>query len=74
MASCEKCWSDSYMRMSENPMMGQTEHYHELLKERKDNPCTLEEQAGTDAFICNSCNKKTVHQHTKRCLNCGTHK
>ena len=43
MASCEKCWSDAY-----SYYYGHTdpERYHELLKERKDNPCSPKEQAG----------------------------
>lgn len=45
MSACEKCWGDAYRRMM---MLGgsQTEHYYALLEERKDNPCTPEEQRG----------------------------
>ena len=45
MSACEKCWGDAYRRMM---MLGgsQTEHYYALLEERKDNPCTPEEQKG----------------------------
>ena len=45
MASCEKCWSDAYMR-SYGTGKSQVECYHELLKERKEHPCTEKEQAG----------------------------
>ena len=44
--TCEKCWSDAYGRMRANPSKSQAEHYHDLLEERKDNPCSPEEQAG----------------------------
>ena len=45
MASCEKCWGDAYMR-SMATGRSQAECYHELLEERKDNPCSEQEQAG----------------------------
>lgn len=48
MSACEKCWGDAYSRMMCQPEKSQTEHYRDLLNERKDNPCTPEEQAGTD--------------------------
>lgn len=40
---CEKCWADAY-----DPYLGgsQAERYNELLKERKDSPCSPEDQAG----------------------------
>jgi len=44
MAGCEKCWADAYRRTLDHPMKSQTEHYQDLLEERKDNPCTPEEQ------------------------------
>ena len=34
------------MRMVNNPMKSQAEHYGELLEERKDDPCTPREQKG----------------------------
>jgi len=45
MSSCEKCWEDSGLRAR---MTGRNkeELYHELLEERKDNPCSPKEQAG----------------------------
>jgi len=42
---CEKCWGDAFLRNLGNGK-GQTENYFELIKERKDNPCTPKEQAG----------------------------
>ena len=48
MAACEKCWGDAYLRMRMNPSKDQVEHYNDLLEERKDNPCSLKEQEGSD--------------------------
>lgn len=48
MATCEKCWRDAYMRMVNHPMKSQAEHYQELLEERKDNPCSPNEQRGVE--------------------------
>ena len=45
MSACEKCWRDAYLR-SLATGKSQSECYMELLEERKDNPCTLKEQAG----------------------------
>lgn len=53
MPMCEKCWNDAYMREIANPMKGQAEHYHDLLEERKDNPCTPEQQRGETEEIKN---------------------
>jgi len=71
MASCEKCWGDAYTRTHTNPMKSQTEHYQELINERKDNPCTPEQQAGHDATVCKKCGRKSVHQYVRVCMNCG---
>lgn len=63
MASCEKCWRDAG---------GEPERYHQLLDERKQNPCSPEEQAGgADAFWCKKCKRFTVHLYTKSCVICG---
>jgi len=40
MSACEQCWGDAYLRHRLDPRKSQTEHYHDLLKEREDNPCT----------------------------------
>lgn len=45
MPSCEKCWEDAYWR-SRYTGRPQHECYHELLEERKNNPCSPREQAG----------------------------
>ena len=45
MSMCEKCWADAFRR-SFNTGISQTECYHEILKEREDNPCSEEEQKG----------------------------
>lgn len=42
---CEKCWGDAYFLSLCNGKP-QGENYHILLKEREDNSCTAEEQAG----------------------------
>lgn len=45
MSSCEKCWGDAYLAMLTRGGT-QADHYHRLIEERRDNPCTPEEQAG----------------------------
>lgn len=45
MAACEKCWGDAYLR-SLGCGKSQAECYEEILKERDDDPCTPEQQAG----------------------------
>lgn len=69
MPSCEKCWSDAHR----GPMFSVAEEYHKLLAERKDNPCTPEQQAGINATICPICDRFTVHQHCKICMVCGAY-
>jgi len=44
MSLCEKCWSDAAMRQFRDTGKAQVEHYLDLLEERKDNPCSEEEQ------------------------------
>ncbi len=45
MSTCEKCWTDAYLR---SQMEGEHQGviYRRLLEERRDNPCTMEEQKG----------------------------
>lgn len=43
MPMCEKCWADAGMRSRDNDK-SQYDNYLELLEERKDNPCSMEEQ------------------------------
>ncbi len=45
MTSCEKCWNDAFV-ISKLTSVSQTECYLQLLKERKNKPCTPKEQAG----------------------------
>lgn len=42
---CEKCWGDAYLRTRIYGGL-QADHYRDILNERKDNPCTPQEQAG----------------------------
>lgn len=44
--ACEKCWADAFMRFMSDPSKSQAEHYSELLAERKDNPCTIDQERG----------------------------
>lgn len=62
MASCEKCWADA---------LGQPDEYERLLKQRRDTPCTPEEQAGDEAHDCPNCSRTTVHQYARVCMACG---
>ena len=63
MSTCEKCWSDAG---------GNAEHYQALVDQRIGrDTCTPEQQAGFNAEVCESCNRKTVHQHTGKCVICG---
>ena len=70
MASCEKCWSDAYFE-SRVSGKGQSDCYTELVQERKDNPCTPEQQAGMDAEECQKCERKTIHQIIGVCVVCS---
>lgn len=70
MAACEKCWGDAFDR-SRYTNKDQAECYKELLAERKDDPCTPEEQAGDDAKLCPKCNRLTIHQYAKVCMICN---
>ena len=50
--ACEKCWADAYWRWHTQPdavdvdglPKAQADHYHDLLAERKNDPCTEYEQ------------------------------
>lgn len=56
MPMCEKCWSDAYYREMANTGKSQPEHYQDLIAERKDNPCTSEQQAGINSIEDGSAN------------------
>jgi hypothetical protein len=46
-SACEKCWGDAYFRYRfVDSGKSQAQHYQELLEERKDKPCSAEEQSG----------------------------
>lgn len=62
MAACEKCWRDSG---------GDPDLYRDLIEQRKDNPCSPEDQAGEDAKLCPMCGRKAVHVHCHVCMACG---
>jgi hypothetical protein len=45
--ACEKCWADAWLRSYVTGWVKtQAECYAELLEERKDNPCSKEEEIG----------------------------
>lgn len=46
MTCCERCWSDAYLRMLSDPSKTQADHYCDLIEERKESPCTPEQQRG----------------------------
>ena len=47
MSVCEKCWMDANRLAMSDPSKSVTQHYLDLLEERKDNPCSEDEQKGT---------------------------
>lgn len=67
MPGCEKCWRDS----ARGPYSDHAEDYRELIHQRRDNPCSPEEQAGEYATLCVYCDRRTVHQHAHVCMVCG---
>jgi len=46
-SACEKCWGDAFRRSMFDTSKTQSDHYQDLLEERKDKPCSSSEQAGT---------------------------
>ncbi len=42
---CEKCWSDAFVRSQSDTSKTQTEHYLDLLFERKNHPCNETKEA-----------------------------
>jgi len=67
---CNKCWGDAYTR---SYLTGrcQADCYVEILKEREDNPCSIEEQGcrecGCDALAGESIDGEMVI----KCHHCG---
>ena len=68
MASCEKCWNDSFT-ITYGTGEDRVEKYQQLIRERN---CTPEEQAGNDAQLCPNCQRWTIHQITGDCMNTET--
>ncbi len=69
MSSCEKCWRDA----REEGESCVVDRYHALMRERRSSPCSPEEQAGPEAWLCPICNKRTLHQYTREPM-CGCKK
>lgn len=46
MSCCEKCWEDARYIALADSSKSLTEHYHDLIMERANTPCTPKEQAG----------------------------
>ena len=67
---CNKCWGDAYTR-SHLTGRSQADCYVELLEEREDNQCSIEEQGcrecGYDALAGIKVDSETVIE----CCNCG---
>lgn len=51
---CEKCWSEAFRRSCTSEKLP-IECYFELLEERKNNPCSPQEQAGEYWDEINQC-------------------
>lgn len=68
MPSCERCWRDAH---SGYPYVDVAERYAELIAERRETPCTPEQQAGPDAWNCPKCDRRTIHQWCGVCMACG---
>lgn len=66
MSACEKCWRDAHR----GPDYSVADEYARLMNERKDHPCTFEDQAGPDAGECPTCHRMTLHQLTREPM-CG---
>jgi len=65
MSRCEKCWRDAHR---DGPFADVAAVYARLIDERKDHPCTPEEQAGGAAQVCPACGHTTLHQLTRECM------
>lgn len=68
MSGCEKCWRDAHG----DGELDVPERYRLLLVERTgEKSCTPEQQAGSNATKCPSCDRTTRHQITGECMACG---
>lgn len=67
MSACEKCWGDAFLAARHGE--DQSDAYRRLLRERKDTPCTPEQQCGDvherSAGACR-CGKYPVKQEATR--------
>lgn len=71
MSTCEKCWIDAN-RVALFSGSNVSDEYRRLLDERRGKRrCTPEEQAGPDATVCDACGRRSRHQFTGECMNCG---
>lgn len=66
MPACEKCWGDAYLRHLETGGP-QDICYHELLEERRDNPCSPKEQAGQFWDEEKQCDKRINRKDYRTC-------
>jgi len=41
---CEKCWNDASLRVGSDSSKSQYDHYLDLMDERRETPCTPEQQ------------------------------
>lgn len=58
---CERCWNDAYTQAR---MSGQSQAdvYRQLLDERKDDPCTPEQQVGRAERDADATRSATIQQ------------
>jgi len=68
MPGCQKCWNDAGLRAA-SAMRSKAECYEEIMNERKDSPCSPEQQAGIRAGTCKKCKRETMHEINKMCMN-----
>ena len=78
MSSCEKCWADAHKTFVDPNgfvINHVPDNYRRLMNERRNNPCTPEEQSGEFAKLCPLCKRKTIHQSTGECMvkECESH-
>lgn len=67
MASCERCWSASYVDAYHSGE-SQADAYQKMVAAHN---CSPEDQAGPAAKVCPACDRQTVHQYAYVCMSCG---
>ena len=67
MSACEKCWDDAGL-IAACSGESKAEVYGRLIEQRKQKPCTPEEQAGGGAKTCLTCKRRTLHVYTGECM------